>query len=375
MIGFPRAIIDHEALRHNLRRVRHYAPQSRVLAVIKANAYGHGMLEVAGSLTEADGFAVARLEEGLRLREAGIPKPILILGGVYSGAELGAALRHDCDLVIHHAEQIRLLERESPAKPPRVWLKVDTGMHRLGIVPEALPEALQRLRACGVLSGPPRLLTHLANADTPEDPLTERQCETLRRLAVETGAELSIGNSAGLIAFPASRSDWVRPGIMLYGASPFAHTRAADHGLQPVMTLAAALIAVRRCRRGDPVGYGGTYSCPEDMPVGVVGMGYGDGYPRHAPSGTPVLVAGQRVPLIGRVSMDLISLDLRGLPRAQLGDPVTLWGEGLPVDEVARAAGTIAYELLCRIGPRTMRVEHRNRGAAPTEDGGIAAGE
>ncbi len=375
MMGVPRVIIDHGALRHNLRRVRHYAPRSRVLAVIKANAYGHGMLEVAHSLSEADGFAVARLEEGIRLREASIRKPILILGGVQSGGELVAAARHALELVVHEPGQIALLEREPLSPPPRIWLKVDTGMHRLGILPEAVPEALARLRACGAVQGPPRLLTHLANADTPEDPLTEHQCQTLRRLAGSEGGELCIGNSAGLVAFPASRTHWVRPGIMLYGASPFAHTSAADHGLRPVMTLRSALIAVRRCRRGDPVGYGGTYVCPEDMPVGVAAMGYGDGYPRQAPSGTPVLVRGHRVPLIGRVSMDLISLDLRGLPQAQVGDPVTLWGEDLPVDEVARAAGTIAYELLCRLGPRAIGVEHRNRGAEPAENGGLADGE
>ncbi len=353
----PRAVIDHAALRHNLRRVRHYAPHSRVLAVIKANAYGHGMVEVAGSLGEADGFAVARLEEAVRLREAGVRKPILILGGVQTGAELALAHHQECDLVVHHLAQIELLERERLTGAVRVWLKVDTGMHRLGILPDEVPAALARLLDSGALAGPPRLMTHLGNADVLGDPLAERQCAALRRLAGPETGELSIGNSAGLIACPASRSDWVRPGIMLYGASPFSEGAAADQGLQPVMTLRARLIALRRCRRGDAVGYGGTYVCPEDMPVGVVGIGYGDGYPRHAPSGTPALVGGVRVPLIGRVSMDLITLDLRGLPGARLGDAVTLWGEGLPVEEVARAAGTIAYELLCRVSPR-VAVEH-----------------
>ncbi len=350
----PRATIDHAALRHNLRRVRRFAPQSRVLVVVKANAYGHGLVPVAKTLEDADGFAVARLEEALTLREAGIAKPILVLAGVPSGADLIEAARRDCDLVVHRLGQIDLLEREKAlSRRVRVWLKVDTGMHRLGILPEDVPAALGRLARCDALAQRPLLMTHLANADDPSDPLTARQCAALRGLAGPLAGGLSIGNSAGVIAFPESRSDWVRPGIMLYGSTPVRHRSAAELGLRPVMTVRARLIAVRPCRAGDPIGYGGAYVCPEDMTVGVAGIGYGDGYPRHAPSGTPVLVGDRRVSLIGRVSMDMITLDLRGVPDACVGDPVTLWGEGLSVDEVAAAAGTIGYELLCHMNPRT----------------------
>jgi alanine racemase len=203
----------------------------------------------------------------------------------------------------------------------------------------------------------PSLMTHLANADNPRDGLTRLQCERLRSLDPASERTLSIGNSAGILAFPASRTHWVRPGIMLYGASPLMGRSAAELGLRSVMTLETRLIALRSLRRGDAIGYGGTYVCPEDMPVGVAAIGYGDGYPRHAPAGTPVLVRGQRAPLVGRVSMDMINIDLRGVPDASVGDPVILWGEGLPVDEIAHRAGTISYELLCQVTSR-VRTEY-----------------
>jgi alanine racemase len=243
------------------------------------------------------------------------------------------------------------------APPIRVWVKVDTGMHRLGVPPWDVQPVMERLARARTVARLVGLMTHLANADDPSDPLTQRQCEGLRTLAVGGDRPLSIGNSAGILTCPASRTHWVRPGIMLYGASPVTGCPANELDLKPVMTLTSRLIAVKRLRRGDAVGYGGTWVCPEDMPVGVVGIGYGDGYPRHAPSGTPVLLRGHRVPLVGRVSMDMISVDLRGLPEAQVGDPATLWGEGLPVDEIAQRAGTIAYELLCRITGR-VRLDH-----------------
>jgi len=357
MLSAPRALIDHAALRHNLEVARSRAPGSRVWAVVKANAYGHGMVQIAGSLTNADGFAVARVEEGLDLREAGVKRPILVLEGAVFQEEVELAARHDLEICLHGNEQLAMLERLASVRPIRVWIKVDTGMHRLGVPPwdvQPVMERLVRLRKIAELAG---LMTHLANADDPSDPLSHRQCEGLRALAVGGDQPLSIGNSAGILTCPASRTHWVRPGIMLYGASPVTGWPAAELDLKPVMTLTTRLIAVKRLRRGDAVGYGGTWVCPEDMPVGVVGIGYGDGYPRHAPSDTPVLVRGHRVPLVGRVSMDMISVDLRGLPEARVGDPVTLWGEGLPVDEIAQRAGTISYELLCRITGR-VRLDH-----------------
>lgn len=353
----PRALIDHSALRHNLAVVRRHAPDSRVWAVVKANAYGHGMVQVGATLEAADGLAVARVEEAVRLREAGIVKPILVLAGLLFDHELTAAHEHRLDLVLHRSGQVALLERTELTGPFRVWVKVDTGMHRLGFDPKEVPALLARLAGNPRIDGPPGLMTHLANADDTRDGLTQLQCDRLRALDPAARCSLSIGNSAGILAFPASRTHWVRPGIMLYGASPLTGRTAVELGLRPVMRLQTRLIAVRSLCRGDAIGYGGTSVCPEDMPVGVAAIGYGDGYPRHAPTGTPVLVNGRCAPLLGRVSMDMINVDLRSVPDAAVGDPVTLWGEGLPVDEIAQRAGTISYELLCQVTAR-VRIEH-----------------
>jgi len=363
MLSGPWAIIDHAALRANLAVARRHAPASRMWAVIKSNAYGHGMEEVAGALAAADGFALARVAEAVRLRELGVRKRLLVLGGAVSCEELEAADNRRLELAVHHQDQLALLERCRIAGPLRIWLKVDTGMHRLGLRPDRVPHLLERLAGDPRVAAPVGLMTHLANADDPADELTIRQCGRLAELGQGGNIPLSIGNSAGILAFPQSRTDWVRPGIMLYGGSPFAGRAAADLGLQPVMTLRSRLIAVNGVSRGDAVGYGGAYVCPESMPVGVVGIGYGDGYPRHAPSGTPVSIRGREVPLIGRVSMDMITVDLRTLPEAAVGDEVTLWGGGLPVDRIAERAGTISYELLCRVTSR-VRFEHLAEGVS-----------
>ena len=351
----PRALIDLAALRHNLGVVRRRAPASRIWAVIKADAYGHGLERAAAALAEADGFAVARVEEALRLRAAGVAQPILVLTGAISQEETAAAQAHRLDLALHQGEQMTWLEALSPGFPLRVWIKVDTGMHRLGLDPTEVAAIQQRLAACPRVAPVPGLMTHLANADDPEDPLTDRQCQRLRALARPDQA-LNIGNSGGLLAFPAARTAWVRPGIMLYGGSPFASLSAGALGLEPVMTLNTQISAVHHFHAGDRIGYSGTFVCPEDMPIGVAAIGYGDGYPRHAPTGTPVLVGSRRVALIGRVSMDSISLDLRQAPGTQPGDEVILWGRGLPVEEIALAAGTINYELLCGLTTRVHRV-------------------
>jgi alanine racemase len=353
----PVARIDLAALVKNLGVVRRESPKSRVWAVIKADAYGHGMAAAARALHSADGLAVARVGEALELREAGIDRPLLVLEGAGSAEELRASVRLGIQVAVHREGQVAWVESQDGLAgrlPLGVWVKVDSGMHRLGLQPAAVPRVLERLSRCpGVrVFG---LMTHLANADDPADPLAAAQCGLLRQVAADTGLPLSIGNSAGILAVPESRADWVRPGIMLYGASPFPDRCAASLGLQPVMTLVTQVIAVQQLKRGDAVGYGQTWACPEDMPVGIAAVGYADGYPRHAPSGTPVLVRGIRCPLIGRVSMDMIHLDLRPLPDAAPGDPVTLWGQGLPVEEVAGRAGTISYELLCRVTPRVPR--------------------
>lgn len=359
MFTGPRALIDYDALRHNLEVVRRYAPDSRVWAVIKANAYGHGMEGVATALAGADGFAIARVEEGLRLRRAGVDKPLLVLEGAVFQDEVDAAAHHGLELVVHRIEQVAHIEQAESIAPLRVWIKADTGMHRLGLTPDEITHVRERLIRCERVARPLGLLTHLANADDPRDPLSEGQCERVRGLQM-AGEVLSIANSAGILAVSAARTAWVRPGLMLYGASPLSDRMPAEFGLRPVMTFWSRLIAIKALRAGDAIGYGGTYICPEDMLVGVAAVGYGDGYPRHAPSGTPVLVKGRRAALLGRVSMDMINIDLRGVPDARLGDRVELWGPSLPVDLIARAAGTIPYELLCRI---TTRVRLETSGA------------
>ncbi|MCU7843105.1 MAG: alanine racemase [Candidatus Thiodiazotropha sp. (ex Monitilora ramsayi)] len=350
----PQAQIDHDALRHNLQRVRDTAPDSRVWSVIKADAYGHGVERVATALQESDGFAVARLDEGLKLRKAAFKQPILIMGGCYTSDEWVQAVRNEFDVVVHQERQVTLLESlPLDTGSINVWLKVETGMHRLGIPSEHLTDLADRLTAH------PRvrrinLMTHLANADDRSDSFTYSQIARFESHKTDRFTHGSIANSAGVLGFQATHRDWVRPGIMLYGVSPFSDTSAEELGLRPVMTFRSRVIAVQQCRRDDPVGYGGTYNCPQDMPIAVVAVGYGDGYPRHAEEGTPVLVAGRRLPLVGRVSMDMITVDARDYPEVQAGDSVVLWGRGLPVEEVAKSAGTIGYELLCSV---TSRVE------------------
>lgn len=350
------ALIDVSALAHNLARARQAAPGSRTMAVVKANGYGHGMVRVAGALRSADAFAVACLDEAEELRDAGFAHPINVLEGFYDSDELIRFGRHHIDATVHQPEQIEMLERTRLDHPLRVWLKVDSGMHRLGIAPETTLACWERLYGCPSV-GSIGLMTHLANADDRDDPTTEHQLRVFAGAVGRLQGERSIGNSAGILGWPAAVSDWIRPGIMLYGASPFAATRAVDEGLRPVMTLRTALIAIRDLQAGEPVGYGGTWRCERECRIGVAAIGYGDGYPRHAPSGTPVLVDGRRAALAGRVSMDMIAVDLTGLPDARIGDPVVLWGEGLPAEEIAQAAGTIPYELFCHVTRRVRFAE------------------
>jgi len=354
-----RVVINFEALRHNLQRARAANPEAKQFPVIKADAYGHGLLPVAQALTGADGFAVASLEEALVLREAGINQPILLLEGFFHTDELSEIRQYQLDIVVHHAAQLQGLEdlakQQDISRPVNVWLKVDTGMHRLGFAPDEVADVWQRLIACSAVARSPRLMTHLACADDFHSPATRQQIDCFNRVLPNVQTGRSIANSAGILGWMPSHADIDRPGIMLYGISPFLNETGADRRLRPVMTLRSELIAINSCQTGDAIGYGGTWICPGDMSVGVVAMGYGDGYPRHAPAGTPVLVNGVEVPLIGRVSMDMISVDLRELSDVQVGDEVVLWGEGLPAEIVAHAAGTIAYELFCNV---TARVPH-----------------
>lgn len=350
-----RAWVDPAALCHNLAVARRYASHSRIAAMVKANAYGHGLENVAAVLADrVDAFGVACVPEALALRAAGIDGRILVTQGFHTEAELHDAARFHLDVVVHAEWQLRALENAALHALPRLWIKVDSGMHRLGFPPEQIPSihaALSRL--CG-LGTPPGLLTHFACADQPENPYTSLQIWRFDRATQALQGERSLCNSAAVLTRQDAHRDWVRPGIMLYGASPLQGRPADALDLRPAMHLRAPLIAINHHRRGDVIGYGGLWTCPQDMPVGVVAAGYGDGYPRHAPSGTPVALGGHKAALIGRVSMDMLTIDLRGI-EARVGDEVELWGDAVPVDEVARQAGTIAYELLCQVGARCLR--------------------
>lgn len=351
----PTATINHAALRHNLGVVKKIVPHSRIWAVIKADAYGHGATEIANSL-EVDGLAVARLGEAKKLRRTEKRQPILIMGGVHSVADLMEAVALHCELVIHNPAQAEMLLQVKLPKPIKIWLKVNTGMNRLGLTLEQAAQWLIELTSCSNVQDQPGLMTHLANADELNNNLTNLQCQRLSSITNALNCDVTIGNSAGILGWKAARSEWVRPGIMLYGISPFSNTVGKQYDLQPVMTLRAPLIAIHHCQPGDAIGYGGSYLCPQAMQVGVIGIGYGDGYPRHAPVGTPVLINGNRATLIGRVSMDMLTVDLRNIPEVRIGDRATLWGENLPAEEIAACANTIAYQLVTGITERVPRL-------------------
>lgn len=348
-----RALIDTRALRHNLKTLRERSGGARVMAVVKANAYGHGLIPTALALAEADAFAVARLEEGLALRAAGIAQPIVLLEGVVTAEQLLEAARHGFDLVVHDALQIELLERMTGPHRFMLWIKIDTGMNRLGFRPETFAAALERIRALKCAPLEIRVLTHLARADEPDDPMTGQQLARFRKSVTGLDYRVSLANSAGVLGGDAALiGDWVRPGLALYGASPFPGSTGIDLGLEPVMSLETSVLAVRNVPRGETVGYGGAWTAGRDCRVAIVAAGYGDGLPRNLPNGTPVHLGGQVAPLVGRVSMDMIAVDVTGIAGVDVGTPVTLWGHRLPVEVVARHAGTIPYELLCSVSQR-----------------------
>jgi alanine racemase len=363
-----RATIHLAALRGNLARVRALAPNSRVMAVVKADGYGHGLERVARALAAADAFGVASIADGERIRAAGLDNRVVVLGGIDEARDVAEMRRLGLDTVVHHASQLELLEHAAPGAALRTWLKMDTGMHRLGFSPEEFVAAHARLRACATVAPDIVLMTHFSNSDVLDDPVTPAQVQRFVRVARTVGGERSLANSAAVLGFPDAHADWVRVGGLLYGVSIVAGKTGAEHGFAPAMTLATKLVAINRIARGERIGYGHAWECPEDMDIGVAAIGYGDGYPRHAGSGTPVLlVNGRRAPIVGRVSMDLVSIDLRGHPSARVGDEVVLWGRGLPVEEVAAAAGTIGYELVCGM---TRRVAFVDDESAPAGDSG-----
>lgn len=347
-----RALIDLDALRHNYRlaRQRH---GGQALAVIKANAYGHGAVRCARALeAEVDGFAVAILEEAMELRDSGITKPILVLEGVFSGNELNAIDQHDLWLVVHHAAQIEMIEKARLGRPLRVWLKMNSGMNRAGFDADTMRPAWQRLKDSGKV-GDIVLMSHFARADEPEAAATDEQISAFDAATRELPGQRSLANSAGILGWERARRDWARPGILLYGADPMPDP---SNGLRPVMTLESAIMAIREIETGAPLGYGARFHADRPTRVGLIAMGYADGYPRAAAEGTPVAVNDIRTRLIGRVSMDMLTIDLTDMPHAVIGSRVELWGGNIPVNRVAQGADTISYELLCNV--KRVRFEY-----------------
>lgn len=350
------ATIHMEALQHNLQQARaRVGGGVQVVAVIKANGYGHGLITVAHALHQADLYAVGCLDEALQLRQVHIEKPILLLEGFEGEEELRAISQLNLQTVVHSEQQWGLLQSLSLKQPITIWLKVDSGMGRLGFTPQQAEALLPELQAHPSISRVV-LTSHFANADQPDHAMNRQQQECFEQCCVETDLPRSLCNSAALLSNPAAHVEFVRPGIMLYGSSPFADQTAASFQLKPAMTLQAPLIAIKSIKAGESVGYGSTWVAEQPTRLGVVAIGYGHGYPRQLPNGTPLLIRGARVPLVGRVSMDMITVDLTTLPEAEVGDLVTLWGEGLPVDEIAQQAGSISYELLCQLTSRVERV-------------------
>jgi alanine racemase len=353
------ATIHLGALRHNLARLKALAAPAQVMAVVKADAYGHGLERVARALDrEASAFAVAALGDGLRLRAAGHRQRIVVLSGPDSLSDIAEMQRLQLDAAIHHDTQLQWLAHADAARGRvRVWLKVDSGMHRLGFAPGRVAGVHAQLAAMPGVDSAIGLLTHFSESEVFGGERTPAQIACFDEATRMFAGPRSLSNSAAVLGWPEARGDWVRTGGLLYGLSVVDGKTGEDFGFRPAMTLSTRLIAINRINKGERIGYNGTWTCPEDMPVGVAAVGYGDGYPRSAAAGTPVLVGEQRVPLIGRVSMDLITLDLRDAPAAKIGDRVMLWGPQLPVETIAARSATISYDLTCGMTRRVLFIE------------------
>lgn len=348
------AITHTAAMQANLEVARQSVPGVRIWAVVKADAYGHGLEHAAQAFDAADGLSLIEFDRAARLRELGWKKPLMMMQGMYAAADIDSLVRHTLQPVIHHAEQCKMLEMTSVPRPLDVHLKINTGMNRLGFMPVHVPQVFHRLKAMPSIRSV-SLMTHFANADTQGiAPDVDTQIAAFREAIHGLEAEICLSNSAATLLQPQIRCDWSRPGVMLYGGSPGSQS-AASLGLQPAMTLQSRVIGTQSLRAGDSVGYGSLFIADKPMRIGIVACGYADGYPRLAPPGTPVLLNGVRTRVLGRVSMDMLNIDLTSVPEADVGSEVTLWGEGLPIDEVAAYAGTIGYELMCAIAPRVRR--------------------
>ena len=352
-----KAVISRNAIKHNYQQVKVLAPHSKVIAVLKANAYGHGLLEMARTLGDTDAFGVALIEEALELRAGGIVKPILLLEGFFEQSDIEILLANNLQTVIHSTYQLDMLEQSQLVKNSLVgqlvvWLKIDTGMNRLGISVDQFEHFYQRLQKIDYVAQPINLMSHFSCADEIDNPFTQTQADIFNQLVANYPGQKSLANSAAILTLPDTHVDWIRPGLLLYGCSAIANRSAKQCGLTAAMTLSTSVIAIKKLAQGQTVGYGATWQASQDTNLAVIAIGYGDGYPRHAKSGTPVLINGIRYPIVGRVSMDMITVDLGLDHQINCGDQVILWGKDLPVEEIAQYADTISYELLLQLTSR-----------------------
>ena len=347
-----KALINTAAITYNLQRVREIAPSSRIIAMIKANGYGHGLITVAKALNQADAFGVAVIEEAIQLRQAGIKNRIVLMEGFFSASELPTIAQLQLEPVLHHDFQLDILKHYTD-KQINCWLKIDTGMHRLGFIPSSILEVINKIRNLKFLKlvG---IMTHFACAEDIDNDVTNQQIACFKQVINYLPEQFatSLANSAAILSWPTAHGDWVRPGIMLYGISPFTNLSAQHFALAPAMTLCTELIAIKQVAKGQAIGYGGRYICSEDMLVGVIAIGYGDGYPRSAPDGTPVLVKGHKTNIIGQVAMDMVTIDLRPIVQPRVGDPVILWGDNLAIETIAKYNNTVPHALLANLGRR-----------------------
>ena len=343
------ASFDLAALKNNFAIARRQSGRASTMAVVKANAYGHGLLRVARALADADAFALLELDDAVRLRDAGYRQRILLLEGFFSAAELPEIMHHGFTIMVHAREQVQLLKTVRGGEKIDVFLKFNTGMNRLGFSARDAADVIEEVKALPCVDKIV-LATHFSDAEGVSG--IDWQMREFEDHVARPGYGRSLANSAAMLRFPEARGDWVRPGIMLYGASPLEDATALKLGLRPVMTLESEIIAIQQLKAGDTVGYGSLFSADRDMRIGIVACGYADGYPRHAYNGAPVLIEGIRVPMAGRVSMDMLCVDLTNVPHASVGSPALLWGNGLPIEEVATAAGTVSYELMCALARR-----------------------
>lgn len=348
-----RAEISLNALEHNFKVIKSKVPHAKIVAVVKANAYGHGLVQVAKKLKDADAYAVARIEEGLALRSAGITKPIILLEGFFNKEDVPVLLANNFTVAVHSLELLEQIEQADLPAPIQAWLKLNTGMQRLGVNPDEADQFYARMEQCSNIAKPIGVISHLCCADEPaKDQYTQMQIDIFNDFAKRHQCPTCLANSAGIFSWPSSHTDWVRPGIILYGISPYEDQTGLDLGLKPVMTLKSNLIAIRKLKKGDHVGYGCYYEAPYDTTLGIIAMGYGDGYPRQMPNGTPVLINNRMVGTAGHVCMDMMFVDLGPDSTDKIGDEVILWGEGLPVEKISSRIGTIPYELVLKLTNR-----------------------